>query len=227
VVVKIVEKFVQERVPVPLRDWCEGLRCRPVLGDRLSVELFFFRRVKEFLFIESYISGQDNLIELGDPDAIDIAGVVANQISDVCSWAKLELIDVFPGLVSTVQGICLASICIDPVPVWSEVFCCIKVDVWWPVPSKVLVKPTVHLLLGRHPPVPPSGKNIVYPNGCSVEFWPEFLRKEADHTAHSNLVDTTRSLRSTCWFLGLRRRKFDVYSGLCRPDLELRVPLER
>jgi hypothetical protein len=130
-----------------LRKWCERLRRWPVLDNRLRLELFFFCRVKEFLFVESYVSGQDNLIELGDPDAIDIAGVVANEVSDVCSWAKLELIDVFPGLEPAAQGICLASICINPVPVWSEVLCCIKVDVWWSIPAKVLVKPSVHLLL--------------------------------------------------------------------------------
>jgi hypothetical protein len=84
------------------RKWCERLRRRPVLGYRLSLELFFLGWVKEFLFVESYVSGQDNLIELGNPDAIDIAGLVANEISDVRSRAKLELIDVFPGLVPAI-----------------------------------------------------------------------------------------------------------------------------
>jgi hypothetical protein len=130
-----------------LRKWCERLRRWPVLDNRLRLELFFFCRVKEFLFVESYVSGQDNLIELGDPDTVDIGGVVANEISNVRSWAKFELIDVFPGLVTAVQGICLASICIYPVPVWPEVLRCIKVDVWWSIPSKVLVKPSVHLFL--------------------------------------------------------------------------------
>jgi hypothetical protein len=147
VIVKIIQKFIQECVPVSLRKWCECLRRWPVLGDRLRLELLFFRWIKEFLFIESYVSGQDNLIELGDPDAVDITGVVADEISDVRSWAKFELIDVFSGLVPAVQRICLASICINPVPVWPEVLTCIKVDVWWSIPSKVLVKPSVHLLL--------------------------------------------------------------------------------
>jgi hypothetical protein len=147
VIVKIIQKFIQERAPVSLREWFECLWSWFVLDDWLSGELFFFRWFKEFLFIESYVSGQDNLIELGDPDTVDIAGVVANEISDVRSWAKLESIDVFPGLISAVQGICLASVCKYPVPVRSEVLCRIKVDVWWSIPSKVLVKPAVHLFL--------------------------------------------------------------------------------
>jgi hypothetical protein len=128
-----------------LRKWCERLRRWPVLGNCLRLELFFFCWIKDFFFIESYVSGQDDLIELGDPDTVDVAGVVANQISDMRSWAKLELVDVFPGLVPAVHGIRLASICINPVPVWPEILCCIKVDVWWSIPSKVLVKPSVHL----------------------------------------------------------------------------------
>jgi hypothetical protein len=102
VVIELIEKFVQDRVPVSLRKWLQCLRCWPVFHDRFRLELFLLLWIKEFPLIESYVSGQDNLIELGDPNTIDIAGMVANEISNVCSWAKLELIDVFPGLIAAV-----------------------------------------------------------------------------------------------------------------------------
>jgi hypothetical protein len=153
--------------------------------------------------------------------------VIANEISDMRSWAKLEEVLVLFGFEVTHQGVCLATIGIDPAPVRAMILCGVKVDIWRSIPSKVLVEPAVHFLLRRHPSVPSAGKDIVYPNGGAINLWPEFYWEVAKDAAHSCLVDSTRSFCSTCWFVGVRWWKLNIYSLFFGPGLKLGVSLIR
>lgn len=119
VVIELKKKFVQYCVPVSLRKRFQRLWRWVVLHHLFRFELFFFPWVEKFLFVESHISGQNDLVELGDPNTVDIAGVVANKVSDVPPWAKLELVDISTSLVAVVEWICLATIGVDSVPFWS------------------------------------------------------------------------------------------------------------